>query len=132
MRVHDGGYGSEFSEPFSAFLSINDKAISSPSQEEAQLFQKQKVENGSLDVSVNLRFPNSDYGTLHISFYAYGIGIDDTRIAHLTVFVQDVTEAIASEDPAPHQCSKKGVKESCSRSCYFRLFMCMTNRSTVS
>lgn len=57
---------------------------------------KNSVENGSLDASINLRFPNSDYGTRHISFYAYGIGIDDTCLAHLIAFVQDVTEAYGS------------------------------------
>ncbi|KAH7197295.1 uncharacterized protein B0J16DRAFT_391077 [Fusarium flagelliforme] len=52
-------------------------------------------------VAVNLRFPENDHSTLHLSCYAHGIGIDSKRLAHLTVFVKDVIQASANEHPNP-------------------------------
>ncbi|KAI6769752.1 hypothetical protein HG530_004381 [Fusarium avenaceum] len=67
-----------------------------------------KSQNGSLGVSVNLRFLKSDYATLHVPFYAYGIGVDDTRTFSYIIFaLSDILDDIAvleidtSEESAP-------------------------------
>lgn len=72
---------------------------------EAQSFAR--IENGTLNTSVNLRFPGNDYRTFHISCYAYGIGIDDARLAHLTVVLQDITQVSAYEQLEPETCLKE-------------------------
>jgi hypothetical protein len=89
----------EFSAEFSAFVSINDNAISTPTTSEAPQFGD--IESGSLHMLINLRLPTRDYSTVHISCYAYGIGIDNIRLAHLTIFLQDVVSVSTGIHPEP-------------------------------
>lgn len=64
MSVHENA--AEFSSNFSAFVSVNNVPISTPTAAEAHDFRD--IENGSLHMRVNLRLPVHDYSTQAVGF----------------------------------------------------------------
>ncbi|RFN44378.1 hypothetical protein FIE12Z_11420 [Fusarium flagelliforme] len=89
----------EFSTEFSAFVSINDKAISAPSPTEARLIKD--IDDGSLHVRISFRLPERDYNTIDISRWAHGIGVDQTRLCQKSIFIKDIVTASTGIRPRP-------------------------------
>ncbi|QPC77701.1 hypothetical protein HYE68_008453 [Fusarium pseudograminearum] len=98
----------DFSPTFSVLVSINGIPISRPNASEACYFSD--IENGSLHMSANFRPATRDYSTFHISCYAYGFGIDETRLGSLTVFARDFSSVSCEKHPEPD----KSLEEYCS------------------
>ncbi|UZP36197.1 hypothetical protein NXS19_004013 [Fusarium pseudograminearum] len=98
----------EFSPAFSVLVSINGTPISRPTVSEARYLSD--IENGSLHMSASFRPATHDYSTFHISCYAYGFGIDETRLGSLTVFAREFSSVSCEKHPEPD----KSLEEYCS------------------